>query len=80
MRARWLEENALDLVQADLVAAAVVELGRAGRGLVGDHRRLLQCAAIFRQAVAAPIRAVTAAVRGKQCSVFKPLQPSTYQK
>ena len=48
MRARWLDENALGLVEADLVAAAVVELGRAGRGVVGDHRRLLQRAAIFR--------------------------------
>ena len=48
MRARWLEENALDLIEADLIATLVVELGRAGRGVVGDHRRLLQRAAIFR--------------------------------
>src|SRR4051795_7601883 len=44
---RWLDQDALDLVQADLVAAPVVELGRAGRGVVGDHRRFLERAPVF---------------------------------
>src|SRR4051794_25967858 len=35
-----LDEDALDLVKADLIVAPVIELGRAGRGVVGDHRRL----------------------------------------
>src|SRR3954466_9195347 len=47
MQAGWLAENALDLIQADLIIAAVVELGGAGRGGVGDHRRLLQSAAVL---------------------------------
>src|SRR3954470_21543656 len=40
-------QDALYLVQADLIAAPVVELGGAGRGVVGDHRRLLQRAAVL---------------------------------
>src|SRR3954464_12318785 len=47
MQAGWLAENALDLIKADLIIAAVVELGGAGRGVVGDHRRLLQSAAVL---------------------------------
>src|SRR5829696_4569951 len=33
--------------KADLVAAPVVKLGRAGRGVIGDHGGLLQCAAVL---------------------------------
>ena len=41
------DQNSLDLIEADLVAAPVIELGGAGRGVVGDHRRLLQRAAVL---------------------------------
>src|SRR3954469_14505541 len=47
MQAGWLAGNALDLIKADLIVAPVVELGGAGRGVVGDHRRLLQRAAVL---------------------------------
>ena len=47
MPSRPLAENALDLVQADLIIAAVVELGGAGRGAVGDHRGFLERAAVL---------------------------------
>jgi hypothetical protein len=40
-------QDALDLVQANLVVAAVIELGRARRGMIGDHRGLLQRAAVL---------------------------------
>src|SRR5215203_3502591 len=33
-------QDALDLIEADLTAAPIVELGGAGRGVVGDHRSL----------------------------------------
>ena len=42
MQEGLLDENALDLVEADLVVAAVIELGGAGRGVVGDHRGFFQ--------------------------------------
>ena len=47
MQAGSLDQDAPDLIQADLVVAAVIELGRAGRGVVGDHRGLLERAAIL---------------------------------
>src|SRR4051794_17347677 len=39
-------QNALDLIEADLIVAPVVELGGAGRGMVGDHRLALRLAHI----------------------------------
>src|SRR5215210_6727641 len=33
-------QNALDFIEADLIVAAVIELGGAGRSVVGDHRSL----------------------------------------
>jgi hypothetical protein len=40
-------EDALDFIEADLIIAPVIELGGAGRGVVGDHRRLLERATIL---------------------------------
>jgi hypothetical protein len=37
----------LNLIEADLVPPAVVELGRAGRGVMSDRRHLLQRAAVL---------------------------------
>ena len=42
-----LDHDALHLVEAEFVASAVVELGGAGRGMVGHRRRLLQRATIL---------------------------------
>jgi hypothetical protein len=49
---------------ANLVVPAVVELGRAGRGVVGDHRGLLQRATldtsflVMRRTLDFPLRAI----------------------
>src|SRR3954463_14991959 len=48
---RWVQagsqdQDTLDLVQADLVTATIIKLGRAGRGVVGDHRRFFKRAAV----------------------------------
>jgi len=44
---RYLNYNSLDLIEADFVAPAIVELCRARRGVVGHGRNLLQGAAIL---------------------------------
>src|SRR4051812_8572131 len=45
MRAGWLDENALDFIEADFIAAAVVEVGGGGGGGGGGHRRFFERAA-----------------------------------
>src|SRR4051794_23516807 len=42
-----LDRYPLSLVHADLVARAVVELGRPGRLVGGDHLCLLDCSTVF---------------------------------
>ena len=42
MRAGLLNQDALDLIEADFIAAPVVELGGAGRGVDGDHGGFFQ--------------------------------------
>src|SRR4051794_15131997 len=53
---RSSNQGEFDLVQADLGAPAVVELGRTGRGVMGNRRRLFQRAPflILARAVIAP--------------------------
>ena len=43
-----LNHHPLDFVEADLVAALVVELSRPRRGMVGHHRGLLKRATVFK--------------------------------
>jgi hypothetical protein len=52
-----LDHNALDLIEADLIAPAIVELGRARRGVV-RHRCGLSAAPIReKESTMSPIRA-----------------------
>src|SRR6478672_9885591 len=43
----WLDHDALDLIEADLIAPAIVELGRARRGVVRHRCGLLKRAAVL---------------------------------
>src|ERR1700731_67638 len=43
----FLDHDALDLIEADLIAPAIVELGRARRGVVGHRCGLLKRAAVL---------------------------------
>jgi hypothetical protein len=47
VRAGLLKQDPLDLIQAGLIIAAVVELGGAGRGVIGNQSRLLQRAPVL---------------------------------
>ena len=41
------DHNSLDLIEAELIAPAIVELRRARRGMVRHRRRLFECAAVL---------------------------------
>src|SRR5260370_33450623 len=43
----WSNHNSLDLIEAELVAPAIVELRRARRSVVGHRRSFFQCAAVL---------------------------------
>jgi hypothetical protein len=42
-----LDQDALDLIQADGIIGAVIELGRARRLVVGDLLRMFYCTTIL---------------------------------